>query len=366
MDNIGVFDRSAPLPGGGYLEQADGTAWMAFYAQMMLRIAIELAPRDPAYDQMAAKFFEHMLWIVAAMDKVGEQDDELWDEQDGFLYDVLRFPNGQATRLKVRSMVGLLALCACIVTDDDALTYLPSLVARAQWLAEHRPELTRNIPTLQANEQGQRLLASLDERKLRLVLTRMLDETEFLSSYGIRALSRYHLEHPYIFQFGQDEYRVDYEPAESSTGLFGGNSNWRGPIWAPVNIMLIRGLVTLSAYYDDDFTIECPTGSGQQMTLAQVAEELTRRLASIFLRDENGRRPVYGETMKFQTDPYWRDYVLFYEYFHGDNGAGIGASHQTGWTGAVAELLRLFDGSDMARYVALEHIALAGSRDNDS
>jgi hypothetical protein len=354
MDNIGVFDRSAPMPDGGSLEQADGTAWMAFYAQMMLRIAIELAPRDPAYDQMAAKFFEHVLWIVAAMDRVGEHNDELWDEQDGFFYDVLRFPDGQATRLKVRSMVGLLAIGASIVVDQDTLAFVPNLVERARWLAEHRPELVSGIPTLLPNEHGERLLATLDERKLRLLLTRMLDESEFLSSYGIRALSREHLEHPYIFSFGGSEYRVDYEPAESSTGLFGGNSNWRGPIWMPVNILLIRGLITFYDYFGDDFTIECPTGSGQQMTLWQVAEEISHRLASIFLRDANGRRPVFGETATFQTNPHWRDYVLFYEYFHGDNGAGIGASHQTGWTGTVVELLRRFGTAGAAQPITPE------------
>jgi hypothetical protein len=352
MDNIGVFDRSAALPGGGTLEQADGTAWMAFYAQMMLRISIELAQLDPAYDQMSAKFFEHVLWIVAAMDKVGERNDELWDEEDGFLYDVLRFPDGQAARLKVRSMVGLLAICACIVVHEDTLAAVPNLVARARWLAEHRPELVRGIPTLQLNAQGKRLLATLDESKLRRVLARMLDEAEFLSPYGIRAVSRYHLEHPYIYQVGGNEYRVDYEPAESSTGLFGGNSNWRGPIWAPVNILLIRGLVTLYDYYGDEFTVECPSGSGRQMTLGQVAEELSHRLANIFLRDTEGRRPVYGATAKFQTDPYWRDHILFYEYFHGDNGAGIGASHQTGWTGIIAELLRWFGSARAAQSAA--------------
>jgi hypothetical protein len=354
MDNIGVFDRSAPMPDGGTLEQADGTAWMAFYAQMMLRIAIELAPRDPAYDQMAAKFFEHVLWIVAAMDKVGEQNDELWDEQDGFFYDVLRFPDGQAIRLKVRSMVGLLAIAATVVVDQDTLPFVPNLIAHAQWLAEHRPELVSGIPTLQANTHGERLLATLDERKLRLLLTRMLDEAEFLSPYGIRALSREHLEDPYIFWFGGNEYRVDYEPAESSTGLFGGNSNWRGPIWMPVNILLIRGLMTFYDYFGGAFTIECPSGSGHRMTLLQVAGEISRRLASIFLRDTDGRRPVYGATEKFQSDPHWRDYVLFYEYFHGDNGAGIGASHQTGWTGIIAELLRLFGTAGVAQPIVLE------------
>ena len=360
MDNIGVFDRSAPLPGGGTLEQADGTAWMAFYAQMMLRIAIELTQRDPAYDQMAAKFAEHVLWIVAAMDKVGDDNDELWDEEDGFLYDVLRFPDGQATRLKVRSMVGLLAICACMVADEDTLAHTPALLARGQWLREHRPELVREVPTLTPNAEGKRLVATLNERKLRRVLTRMLDETEFLSPYGIRALSRYHLEHPYIFRVGQDEYRVDYEPAESSTGLFGGNSNWRGPIWMPVNALLIRGLVTLHQYYGADFTIECPTGSGQMMTLGQVAAELSQRLASIFLRDAKGRRPVYGATEKFQSDPYWRDHLLFFEYFHGDNGAGIGASHQTGWTGVVAELIRLMGTAEVAQPV-MQPVATAES-----
>jgi hypothetical protein len=245
-------------------------------------------------------------------------------------------------------MVGLLAICACIVVDQDTLTYVPNLLARARWLAEHRPELVSGIPTLQPNAHGESLLATLDERKLRLVLMRMLDEAEFLSPYGIRALSREHLEHPYIFSFGGSEYRVDYEPAESSTGLFGGNSNWRGPIWMPVNVLLIRGLITFYDYFGDTFTIECPTGSGQQMTLWQVAEEISHRLSSIFLRDAEGRRPVFGETDTFQANPHWRDYVLFYEYFHGDNGAGIGASHQTGWTGTIAELLRRFGTTKVA------------------
>jgi hypothetical protein len=254
----------------------------------------------------------------------------------------------------VRSMVGLLAISASVVVDQDTLPFVPNLIAHVRWLVEHRPELVSGIPTLQANTHGERLLATLDERKLRLLLTRMLDEAEFLSPYGIRALSREHLEHPYIFSFGGSEYRVDYEPAESSTGLFGGNSNWRGPIWMPVNILLIRGLVTFYDYFDADFTIECPTGSGQQMTLLQVAGEISRRLASIFLRDADGRRPVYGATEKFQSDPHWRDYVLFYEYFHGDNGAGIGASHQTGWTGIIAELLRLFVTAGVAQPIVFE------------
>jgi hypothetical protein len=361
MDNIGVFDRSSALPTGGYLEQADGTAWMAFYASMMMHIAIELAQRDRTYDQMAAKFFEHFLWIVAAMDRVGEHEDELWDEEDGFFYDVLRLPNGYATRLKVRSMVGLLSICACVVAGPDLLGAVPGLSARARWLNEHRPELTANIPTLMTpGVSGRRMVAVLDERKLRRVLARMLNEREFLSDYGIRALSREHLEHPYIFTLGHDVFRVDYEPAESTTGLFGGNSNWRGPIWMPVNALLIRGLVTLYEYYGDAFTVECPTGSGRQLNLYQIAGEIAHRLAHIFLRDEHGRRPVYGSTAKFQTDPHWRDLILFYEYFHGDNGAGIGASHQTGWTGIVAPLMQRFGTRGVATPVPEPAAAVKG------
>jgi hypothetical protein len=343
LDNIGVFDRSASLPTGGYLEQADGTAWMAFYAQVMMRLAVELAPYDQSYEDMAIKFFEHFLWIVRAMDRVGEHQDELWDEKDGFFYDLLRFPDGRADRLEVRSLVGLLALCASAVVDQEDLAATPNFVARAQWLNDQRPDLTAMMPTLVTpGVEGRRLLAILDEDKLRRVLARMLDEQEFLSDYGIRSLSRFHREHPFVIEVGGQTYRVDYEPAESSTGLFGGNSNWRGPIWMPMNVLLVRGLVILHRYYGDGFTVECPTGSGRQMTLRQVAEEISRRLGRIFLRDAQGRRPVFGEAERFQSDPHWRDYLLFYEYFHGDNGAGIGASHQTGWTGLIARLMTLF------------------------
>ena len=343
LDNIGVFDRSAPLPTGGRLEQADGTAWMAFYSQTMLQIALELSLHDPAYQAMASKFFEHFLWIHAAVDRFGDQVDELWDEADGFFYDVLRLPDGRAARLKVRSLVGLLPLAASTILEPDMVTGLPVFIERLRWLEQRRPQLLQNMPSLtKPGVDGRRLLAVLDDVKLRRVLSRMLDEEEFLGPYGIRSISRYHLEHPYVVHVAGTEYRVDYLPAESNTGMFGGNSNWRGPVWFPMNFLLIRGLVQLYHYYGDGFTVECPTGSGQQMTLWQVGKEITTRLAHIFLHDAQHRRPVYGGSPKFQTDPHWRDHLLFYEYFHGDNGAGVGASHQTGWTGLVARLIQFF------------------------
>jgi hypothetical protein len=342
LDNIGVFDRSSPLPTGGYLEQADGTAWMAFYSQLMMRMALELTAVDSSYEEMAIKFFEHFLWIVSAMDRIGDTSDELWDEADGFFYDVLRLPNGEATRIKVRSMVGLLALAASAVVPQALLDRAPKLVERVRWLAVQRPELVANLPTLDVpGKNDTRLLAVLDERKLRRVLAYMLDENEFLSDYGIRALSQFHRDQPYIFYVGANSYRVDYEPAESTSGLFGGNSNWRGPIWMPVNGLLVRALIILYQYYGDDFTVECPTGSGQQMHLLEVAHDIVRRLSAIFRRDESGQRPVFGAVELFQHDPHWRDYIPFYEYFHGDNGAGMGASHQTGWTGLIARLMAL-------------------------
>jgi hypothetical protein len=343
LDNIGVFDRSAPLPGGGYLDQADGTAWMALYCQNMLEIALELAPTDLAiYGPMVLKFFEHFMWISAAMDRIGDHHDEMWDQADGFFYDVLRFPDGNAVRLKVRSMVGLLSLCATTVIEPDTLEQLPELLTRARRFLDHHPELTANIAMPgKVGVNGRRLLAILDEQKLRRILSHMLDEAEFLSPYGIRSLSRHHLKYPYSFYVNGEEFRVTYLPAESDSGMFGGNSNWRGPIWLPVNILLVRGLLLLYTYYGDAFTVECPTGSGQYMTLYQVAYEIAGRLTRIFLPDENGRRPVYGGSEKFQSDPHWRDYILFYEYFHGDNGAGLGASHQTGWTGIIARVLQM-------------------------
>ncbi|HEX5032170.1 MAG TPA: glucosidase, partial [Candidatus Eisenbacteria bacterium] len=343
LDNIGVFDRSSPLPTGGFLEQADGTAWMAFFCQCMLEMALELGREDPAHTGMAYKFFEHFIRIAAAMDRIGERRDEMWDDGDGFFYDLLRLPDGSATRLKVRSMVGLLPLCAVAVIEDSILQRMPELVARARWFLEKRPELVRNIALPQRRGvKDRRLLAILDEGKLRRVLAHMLDEEEFLSPHGIRALSRHHLEHPYVFRVGAQEYRVGYNPAESDTGMFGGNSNWRGPVWMPVNALIVRALLQYYTFYGDAFRIECPTGSGRMMTLYEVAEEISRRLGAIFLRGEDGRRPVFGGAEKFQTDPHWKDHVLFYEYFHGDNGAGLGASHQTGWTGVVATLMHVF------------------------
>jgi hypothetical protein len=342
LDNIGVFDRSAPLPTGGYLEQADGTAWMALFCQNMLEIASELAMTDPGYADMALKFVEHFLWIASAMGQLGG-DTGMWDDEDGFYYDVLRLPNGQSQRLKVRSMVGLLPLCATTVFEPGLLEKYPVLVERLGWFLQARPELCGAIhDPRKIGVAGRRLAAILDETRLRRVLAKMLDEREFLSDYGIRSLSRYHAEHPYVMYAGGHEYRVSYLPAESDTGMFGGNSNWRGPIWMPVNGLIIRALLHYYSYYGESFTVECPTGSGRHMNLYQVAEEIARRLTHIFLRDKHGRRPVYGGACKFQEDPHWRDLILFYEYFHGDNGAGLGASHQTGWTGLVARGMHMF------------------------
>jgi hypothetical protein len=341
LDNIGVFDRSQPLPGGGCVEQADGTAWMALFCQNMLDISLELAMHNPVHEQLAYKFIEHYFWIAAAMDRVGDNHDELWDEEDGFFYDVLRLPDGRATRLKVRSMVGLLPLCATTVIEPDALARFPSLLERAHRFMTRRPTLRQTVAPAPPRYRNRALLSVLDEAKLRRVLSRLLDENEFLGPYGIRALSRAHGEHPYELEVGGQCYSVGYEPAESSTGMFGGNANWRGPVWMPVNVLILRALLQYYMYFGDEFIIECPTGSGRLMTLGEVATEIGRRLRRTFLRDEHGRRPVFGGTEKFQTDPHWRDHVLFYEYFHGDNGAGIGASHQTGWTGLIARVMQM-------------------------
>jgi hypothetical protein len=343
LDNIGVFDRSAALPTGGNLEQADGTAWMCFYAQTMLELAIELATHDPTYDDMVVKFFGHFLWIGAAMDRPGDNEDELWDEQDGFFYDVLRYPDGTGQKVKVRSLVGLLPLCATTVVTGEFSRQHPKLLERIRTTFEPHRDLLRNVhPIDRPGVNGRRLFALVDESKLRRVLARMLDEERFFSPYGIRSLSKWHEKSPFVFHVHGERYEVKYLPAESDSGMFGGNSNWRGPIWMPVNVLIVRALMQFYLYYGDDFRVECPTGSGRMMTLFEVAKELSRRLSSIFLRDGNGRRPVYGGMKAFQEDPRWRDLVLFYEYFHGDNGAGIGASHQTGWTGAVAKLMQLF------------------------
>jgi Glycosyl hydrolase family 63 C-terminal domain len=354
LDNIGVFDRSAPLPTGGHLEQADGTAWMALFCQNMAEIAVELAARDPSYADMTVKFLDHFLWIAHAMNRTGP--DGMWDEEDGFYYDVLRLPDGSARRLKVRSMVGLLPLCATTVAEAWQRERLPQLAELFAERARRMPELFKSLHPTGAGHLGvaeRGVFALLNPDRLRRVLQRMLDENEFLSPYGIRALSRYHAEHPYIVRVGDQEYRVDYLPAESNTGMFGGNSNWRGPIWMPVNALIIRALMQFYAYYGDNFRIECPTGSGQMMNLFEVSKEIATRLERIFCRDKHGRRPVHGGTEKFQSDPHWRDNILFYEYFHGDNGAGLGASHQTGWTGVVGRLIQIYGLLDQKTFLEI-------------
>ena len=352
LDNIGVFDRSAKLPTGGHLEQADGTAWMALFCENMAEISVELAAHDPFFETMAIKFADHFLWIAHAMNQVGAGG--MWDEEDGFYYDVLRFPDGSATRLKVRSMVGLLPLCATSVVEPWQRERVPGVTTVLRERSQRMPELRESIHPTGPGHLGYRergIAALVKPDRLRRILSRMLDENEFLSPYGIRALSRYHADHPYVFNVSGTEYRVNYLPAESDTGMFGGNSNWRGPVWMPVNALLIRALMSFYLYYGDTFKIECPTGSGKFMNLFEVAREITNRLVRIFLRDESGRRPVYGGTQKFQTDPHWKDYLLFYEYFHGDNGAGLGASHQTGWTGVVAKLISIFCQIDEKRFL---------------
>jgi hypothetical protein len=352
LDNIGVFDRSAPLPTGGHLEQADGTAWVALFCQNMIEMAFELAAHDATYEELAANYVMEFLLIAHAMNGIGPSG--MWDEVDGFYYDVLRLPDGTATRLKVRSMVGLLPLCATTIVEKWQRERVPTLTASVYDRYRRMPELHESIhPTgpghMGVAERG--IMGLVTENRLRRILTRMLDENEFLSPYGIRSLSRFHAEHPYVFTAGGQEYRVSYLPAESDTGMFGGNSNWRGPIWMPVNALIIRALLHYYAYYGDNFKIECPTGSGNIMNLYQVAHEIANRLTRIFLQDGSGRRPVFGGAGKFQRDPHWRDNLLFYEYFHGDNGAGIGASHQTGWTGVVALLIEIFGKLDAEAFL---------------
>jgi len=352
LDNIGVFDRSAPLPTGGHLEQADGTAWVSLFCQNMLEIAVELATNDNFYEDMAIKFADHFIWIARAMNQTGPEG--MWDEEDGFYYDVLRLPDGSARRLKVRSMVGLLPLGATSVIEPWQRERVPRVDKVLRERLKRMPELRESIHATGPghfgyNERG--IAALVNENRLRRILTRMLDENEFLSPYGIRALSRYHAEHPFIVDVQGQQYRVNYLPAESDTGMFGGNSNWRGPIWMPVNAVLIRALLSFYLYYGDNFKIECPTGSGKVMNLFEVSREIANRLTRIFLKDKSGRRPVYGGTEKFQTDPLWKDHILFFEYFHGDNGAGLGASHQTGWTGLVAKLIELFGRMDGPQFL---------------
>jgi len=346
LDNIGVFDRSAPLPTGGHLDQADGTAWMAFYCLCMLEIALVLTEYDSMYEEIAYRFLEHWAWITYAMDRIGDHHDEMWDSADGFFYDLLHFPNGDAMRLKIRSMVGLLPLSVATVFGPGTVAQHPRMMELLELFRKRHPEVMEKLAAAAdlsvGGYMGRRLCAIAVKDKLRSILGYMLDETEFLSPYGIRSLSKYHKDHPFVFYLQGQEYKVEYLPAESNTGMFGGNSNWRGPIWMPVNGLIIRGLLQMYPFYGPDFKVECPTGSGNYMTLFEVAREIARRLGNIFLRDADGKRPVYGGTKKFQEDPHWRDYILFYEYFHGDNGAGLGASHQTGWTGLIARALDLF------------------------
>jgi hypothetical protein len=345
LDNIGVFDRSAPLPTGGYIEQSDGTSWMAMYTLNLLAIALELSKEDRAYEDVASKFWEHFIHIAHAMSHRGQNGTGLWNEEDGFFYDVLRLPDGGHFPMKIRSMVGLIPLFAVETLEPELLERLPGFKRRLEWFIDNRPDLIGNVACMRAPGMGERRLLSVaTQDQLRQILKSMLDEREFLSPYGIRALSQFHRDHPYHLSVNGTDYRVDYEPAESSTGLFGGNSNWRGPIWFPVNFLLIESLQKFHYYLGDSFKVECPTGSGKMMTLWEVAGEISQRLSRIFLRDADQRRPVFGGTEKFQNDPHWRDLIPFHEYFHGDNGAGIGASHQTGWTGLVAKLIQQYAG----------------------
>jgi hypothetical protein len=359
LDNIGVFDRSAPLPTGGYLEQADGTAWMALFSQNMAELAIELAAVDPSYEDLVLKFAEQFFYIAAAINRPGH--DGMWDEEDGFYYDLLRLPDGTATRLKVRSLVGLLPLCATTVFEEWQREKIPHAMASIAERVRRIPELGKTMHPTGGKNNGvnnRGILALVNPERLRRILTRMLDEKEFFGPFGIRSISKYHEQHPYVFHVNGQEYRVDYLPAESNSGMFGGNSNWRGPVWMPVNALIIRALLNFHLFYGDNFKIECPTGSGKMMNLFEVAQELSDRLTRIFLQDENGRRPVFGGTEKFQSDPHWRDHILFFEYFHADNGAGLGASHQTGWTGLVAKCIELFGFLDSTR--ALDVGKMAG------
>ncbi len=309
-------------------------------------IALILTEYDAMYEEIAYRFLEHFIWIAYAMDRIGTCKDEMWDSEDGFFYDLLHFPNGEAMRIRIRSMVGLLPLCASTVLEPDTLANHPRILEMVNLFRKRHPEVIEKIASAEDLEKGgylgRRLLTTCNRPKLTSVLKYMLDENEFLGPYGIRSLSKYHLEHPFVMHIGGQEYKVQYLPAESNTGMFGGNSNWRGPVWMPVNGLIIRGLLQMYPFYGPDFKVECPTGSGNYMTLFEVAKEISDRLSKIFLRDENGKRPVYGGAKKFQEDPYWKDYILFYEYFHGDNGAGLGASHQTGWTGLIARNLDLF------------------------
>jgi hypothetical protein len=341
MDNIGLFDRShAPLPPGATLEQADGTSWMATYSLNLMRIALELSANNPVYQDMATKFFEHFLYIAGAMDNMGADGTGLWDEEDEFFYDSVRLPDDGRVKLKVRSMVGLVPLFAVEVLDDRILQAQPEFAERLTWFLDNRPDLASLVSRWhEKGTEEKHLLSLLRGHRIKRILHRTLDETEFLSEYGIRALSKYYEAHPYEFHIDGHTLSVQYTPGESTIPLFGGNSNWRGPLWMPANFLIIESLQRFHHYYGDDFKVEYPTGSGQLHTLDEISHALSKRLAGIFLRDEKGRRPVFGNYEKLQTEPHFKDYILFYEYFHGDNGRGVGAAHQTGWTGLIGKLL---------------------------
>jgi hypothetical protein len=341
LDNIGVFDRSAELPTGGHIDQSDGTSWMAMYSLNLMRIALELAQHNPVYEDVATKFLEHFLHIAQAMTNVGDAGIGLWDEEDQFFYDVLHLPDGAMIPLKVRSMVGLIPLFAVETLEPELLDRLPDFKRRLEWFLAYRPDLAALVSHWTVEGRGKRrLLSLLRGHRMKRLLVRLLDESEFLSDFGIRAVSKYHEDHPYVFSVGGTDLKVKYVPAESDSGLFGGNSNWRGPIWFPVNYLLIESLQKFHHYYGDDFKVECPTGSGRLVSLDAAAREIASRLTRIFLKDANGRRPVLAQYPRQQSDEHFRDLVLFYEYFHGDTGRGVGAAHQTGWTGLVAKLLQ--------------------------
>ncbi len=347
LDNISVFDRSQALPTGGHIDQSDGTAWMGAFCLSMLTIALELARQEPVYQDVATKFFEHFLRIAHALTNMGGEGHELWDEEDGFFYDAIHLPDDRVIRLKVRSLVGLLPLFAVDTLEPEILEQMPDFNRRLHWFINNRPHLSGNLASIDVPGMGQRRLISvLTRERLVRVLQKMLDESEFLSDYGIRSVSKYHQAHPYSFYVNGQAHTISYQPAESESGLFGGNSNWRGPIWFPINYLIVESLQKFHYYYGDELKVECPTGSGQMMTLGQVATELSKRLMGLFLRNVEGQRPIYAGLHTFQADPHWRDLILFNEYFHGDNGAGLGASHQTGWTGVVAKLIQQSGGQD--------------------
>jgi hypothetical protein len=360
LDNIGVFDRSAQLPTGGYIEQADGTSWMAMFSLNMMRIALELAKHNPVYQDMATKFFEHFLLISGAMNNVAGEGISLWDEEDEFFYDVLHTPGDDRMRLKVRSMVGLIPLFAVEVLDAELLKNMPEFNAKLNWFLNYRSDLANLVSRWNVAGTGNNhLLSLLRGHRMKCILKRMLDETEFLSDYGIRALSKHHQEHPYVFNVKGNEFKVTYTPAESDSGIFGGNSNWRGPIWMPVNYMLIESLLKFYKYYGDDFKVEYPTRSGNYLSLHEIALELSKRLSKIFLKDNKGQRPVLGYSDKLSANKHFSDYVLFHEYFHGDNGRGVGASHQTGWSGLIANLIAFTEANKTDKAVSKKEIVMA-------